>query len=228
MNFPLPSTSNDNGVACLVKIYDHFDNYKINDIFEFVGVLSQDPSLAYTYDDNVCSISYEQHQKQQEEQIASFSKISLDNNDENSMDTEQTNALTQNSLNTCNCTEQDQANFVNSSLRKVILSNFPPSLVPRLHCLKAYRLPHDNPLLGKNTLVNEKESTKYWKDQYENFLLNLNKESNLNPTIDAVFMEKSYINLSSLRKELVDFFQELLLGDALAAEYLLMHLISSV
>jgi hypothetical protein len=34
--------------------------------------------------------------------------------------------------------------------------------------------------------------------------------------------------LYMLRKEIVDTFQELLLGDSLAAEYLLMHLLSSV
>ena len=199
-------------------------------MFEFVGVLSQDPSLAYMYDDNVCSISYEQHQKQQDEQIENFAKISLHNSDENnSMDTANSHQsqATARAMTVCSCTEQDGT----LAKRKVILSNYPPSLVPRLHCLKAYRLSHDNPLLAKNKYVTEVESAKYWKEQYEAFMVSLNKDallSNLSPTIDAVFLEKSCLYLASLRKELTDFFQELLLGDSLAAEYLLMNLISSV
>jgi hypothetical protein len=41
-------------------------------------------------------------------------------------------------------------------------------------------------------------------------------------------MDGSNGSLNKLRKELVEALQELLLGDELAAEYLLMHLLSSV
>ncbi|XP_045190600.2 mini-chromosome maintenance complex-binding protein-like isoform X2 [Mercenaria mercenaria] len=43
LNFPLPG---EKGPACLVKVYDDIDKFKVNDIVEFVGVLSVDPSLA--------------------------------------------------------------------------------------------------------------------------------------------------------------------------------------
>jgi hypothetical protein len=50
LNFPLGDE--EQGHACLVKTYDRFDNLKLNDMIEFVGILSQDPSLAYDEDDN--------------------------------------------------------------------------------------------------------------------------------------------------------------------------------
>jgi hypothetical protein len=31
---------------CLLQIYDDIDQFKVNDVVEFVGVLSVDPSLA--------------------------------------------------------------------------------------------------------------------------------------------------------------------------------------
>eukprot|EP00118_Oscarella_pearsei_P020442 m.221322 g.221322 ORF g.221322 m.221322 type:complete len:238 (+) comp39959_c0_seq16:708-1421(+) len=43
MNFPLPE---ENGPACLVKMYDEDGNYKVTDMLEVYGVLSVDPALA--------------------------------------------------------------------------------------------------------------------------------------------------------------------------------------
>ncbi|EDV20813.1 uncharacterized protein TRIADDRAFT_31319 [Trichoplax adhaerens] len=42
LNFPLP---NENGPACIVKIYEDTDNIKVNDMIEFFGILSVDPAL---------------------------------------------------------------------------------------------------------------------------------------------------------------------------------------
>ncbi|KAK3598677.1 hypothetical protein CHS0354_006350 [Potamilus streckersoni] len=47
LNFPLPG---ETGVACLVKLYDGIDSFKVNDMVEFVGVLSVDPSLAHFHE----------------------------------------------------------------------------------------------------------------------------------------------------------------------------------
>ncbi|XP_033756608.1 mini-chromosome maintenance complex-binding protein-like isoform X2 [Pecten maximus] len=43
LNFPLPE---EKGVSCLIKVYDDIDAFCVNDLVEFVGVLSVDPSLA--------------------------------------------------------------------------------------------------------------------------------------------------------------------------------------
>ena len=39
-----------------------------------------------------------------------------------------------------------------SNDKKVVLSSFPPSLVPRLNCIKSYRLIHNNPLIDRTKL----------------------------------------------------------------------------
>lgn len=49
LNFPLQS---ETGTACLVKIYDDIDQFKVNDMVEFIGVLSVDPSLAQFNQEN--------------------------------------------------------------------------------------------------------------------------------------------------------------------------------
>jgi hypothetical protein len=235
LNFPLPTPS---GVACLVKIYDNnndnsSEQLKLNEMYEFVGILSQDPSLAYVHDDNASCSMEQVHklQKLQEEQIAEFSKITLQNHDDENM--EQSSANGENHT-VCSC---DPATWLGEKVaKKAILSSFPPSLVPRLHCLRAYRLSHDNPLLSNNkeSCVNldeekayEKDKAKYWQEQREIFLGGLcvsNKKAT--EVIDAE--QAMSFQLASLRKEIVGFFQELLLGDSLAAEYLLMNLISNV
>lgn len=43
LNFPI---KDEKGTACLVKIYDQVDTFKVTEMVEFVGVLSVDPSLA--------------------------------------------------------------------------------------------------------------------------------------------------------------------------------------
>lgn len=43
LNFPLP---NECGPACLIHVYDQESTFKVNDMVEFIGVLSVDPGLA--------------------------------------------------------------------------------------------------------------------------------------------------------------------------------------
>lgn len=64
----------------------------------------------------------------------------------------------------------------------------PPSLIPRIHCLKWKKLNHNNPLV-ESTLLPETK-------------------------------------MQSLKKDLLLVLTQLLMGDSLAAEYLLYHLIS--
>jgi hypothetical protein len=45
---------------------------------------------------------------------------------------------------------------------------------------------------------------------------------------DLALFENSRTHLLKIRQELINCFQDMLLGDVLAAEYLLMHLLSSV
>lgn len=115
MNFPLQSE--DNGTSCLVKVYENFDLFKINDLVEFIGILSMDPSLAY------CSQCLDKQKRQAE------------SNDNNQMETD-------NELN----------NYMLDSYRQTLnpcsCSYAPPSLVPRLHCIKSIHLRHQNPLVG--------------------------------------------------------------------------------
>lgn len=47
LNFPL---SNDKGPACLVHVYEEESSFKVNDMVEFIGILSADPSLAALLD----------------------------------------------------------------------------------------------------------------------------------------------------------------------------------
>ncbi len=42
LNFPLPG---EKGPACIVKVYDNADDFKLNDVVEFIGVLSNDPAM---------------------------------------------------------------------------------------------------------------------------------------------------------------------------------------
>ncbi|XP_071502081.1 mini-chromosome maintenance complex-binding protein-like [Diadema antillarum] len=48
LNFPIPG---EKGTACLVKVYDQVDIFKVTEMVEFVGVLSVDPSLAHFHDE---------------------------------------------------------------------------------------------------------------------------------------------------------------------------------
>ncbi|XP_011662249.1 mini-chromosome maintenance complex-binding protein [Strongylocentrotus purpuratus] len=47
LNFPIPG---EKGTACLVKVYDQIDVFRVAEMVEFVGVLSVDPSLAHFAD----------------------------------------------------------------------------------------------------------------------------------------------------------------------------------
>ena len=44
LNFPLPG---ETGPACLVKLYQGAEDFKLNDIIEVIGVLSVDPVLVH-------------------------------------------------------------------------------------------------------------------------------------------------------------------------------------
>ncbi|KAF4791181.1 minichromosome maintenance complex binding protein [Turdus rufiventris] len=76
----------------------------------------------------------------------------------------------------------------------------PASLVPRIHVILAQKLQHINPLLP--ACLNEEES--------------------------KTFVSNFMSELSPVRAELLGFLTHALLGDSLAAEYLILHLISTV
>lgn len=46
-NHPLPS---ENGPVCLVKVYDESTQFKVNDVIEFIGIVSVDPELSQMFD----------------------------------------------------------------------------------------------------------------------------------------------------------------------------------
>ncbi|XP_029305417.1 mini-chromosome maintenance complex-binding protein [Cottoperca gobio] len=75
----------------------------------------------------------------------------------------------------------------------------PASLVPRLHLLYAKPLPHNNPLLPSAALED-----------------------------NSAFLSSTMSEMAAVRAELLTYFTHILLGDALAAEYLILHLISNV
>uniref|UniRef100_A0A8D0L2R4 Mini-chromosome maintenance complex-binding protein n=1 Tax=Sphenodon punctatus TaxID=8508 RepID=A0A8D0L2R4_SPHPU len=76
----------------------------------------------------------------------------------------------------------------------------PASLVPRIHVILAQKLQHINPLLP--ACLSEQESKS--------------------------FVSSFMLELSPVRAELLGFLTHALLGDSLAAEYLILHLISTV
>jgi hypothetical protein len=129
----------------------------------------------------------------------------------------------------------------------LILSDYPPSLVPRIHCIKATRLIHNNPLLSNymqpiNLQLDQKEKEvvddslnfEYWNSQLNSFLIHLIHDptlinsQNIIVNNDTQLKSKAQISLMKLRKDIIAMFEDLLLGDNLAAEYLLMHLLSHV
>uniref|UniRef100_A0A8C4Q7A1 Mini-chromosome maintenance complex-binding protein n=1 Tax=Eptatretus burgeri TaxID=7764 RepID=A0A8C4Q7A1_EPTBU len=137
LNFPLPE---EKGPACLVKVYDNWDTFKVNDVVEVFGILSMDPAMSLLED--------------------------------NSDETEARAAL--------QVSEEDRCHHP------------PASLVPRLHLLFTQKLRHINPLLPRNP------------------------------------HEDTMEDLRAARAELLGFLTHATLGDELAAEYLLFHLLSSV
>ncbi|XP_035673341.1 mini-chromosome maintenance complex-binding protein-like [Branchiostoma floridae] len=150
LNFPLPG---ETGPACLVKVYQSSDSLKLNDVIEFVGVLSIDPALATfnTAAGETATSAYE------------------DGGD--MMDIEEQAAHSP-----------------------------PPSLVPRLHAILTNKLVHTNPGLPVDLTT---------------------------PTaVSGITTLTSEV--PQIRQQLCSLLTEALLGDSLAAEYLLLHLISSV
>lgn len=129
LNFPLPGSS---GKVCHLKVYKDMDDFKLNELYEFVGFLSLDPILSHE----------------------SYHSGEFDNPME------------------------------------VQTHNPPPSLVPRIHCVGWKKLTHNNPLVETQKFSCEK--------------------------------------MGFLKRELLVVLTQVLLGDRLAAEYLLYHLISSV
>lgn len=146
LNFPLPGEA---GPACLVKVYDQWESFKLNDALEVFGILTVDPALSGLAEGRESSSLLDPME-------------TIDN------------------------LEEHRAHSP------------PPSLVPRLHLLYARPLQHNNPLLPSSA---EEKST---------FLSSFQGEA------------------ASTRAELLAFLTHSLLGDQLAAEYLLLHLISNV
>ncbi|XP_057197901.1 mini-chromosome maintenance complex-binding protein [Triplophysa rosa] len=147
LNFPLPG---EKGPACLVKVYEDWDSFKLNDMLEVFGVLSVDPALSVIADEREASSL-------------------MDPTD--SMET----------------------------IEEQRVHSPPASLVPRLHMLYAQPLVHNNPLLPSG-------ATEEKGDYISSFLR----------------------ELPAVRAELLTYLTHLLLGDSLAAEYLILHLISNV
>ncbi|KFV01970.1 Mini-chromosome maintenance complex-binding protein, partial [Pterocles gutturalis] len=148
LNFPLPG---EKGPACLVKVYESWDSFKVNDVLEVYGILSVDPVL------------------------------SIVNNEERESSV----------LDPMECMDTAEEQRVHSP---------PASLVPRIHVILAQKLQHINPLLP--ACLNEEES--------------------------KTFVSNFMSELSPVRAELLGFLTHALLGDSLAAEYLILHLISTV
>lgn len=139
LNFPLPG---ERGPACLVKVYENWDGFKLNETLEVFGILSVSPALSVLADEKDASSAL------------------LD------------------PMEGVESAEEQRAHCP------------PASLVPRLHMLHARRPPpHHDPLLLYCAPPAPDEAA---------------------------------------RAELLEYFTHLLLGDALAAQYLLLHLVSSV
>ncbi|XP_030628302.1 mini-chromosome maintenance complex-binding protein [Chanos chanos] len=147
LNFPLPG---ERGPACLVKVYEEWEKFKVNDMLEVFGVLSVDPALSLIADDKEASSLLDPTE---------------------SMET----------------VEEQRAHSP------------PASLVPRLHMLYGQSLQHNNSLLP--SAVEEVKGT---------------------------FLNSFRSELASVRAELLSYLTHVLLGDNLAAEYLILHLTSSV
>nr|XP_019947887.1 PREDICTED: mini-chromosome maintenance complex-binding protein [Paralichthys olivaceus]XP_019947896.1 PREDICTED: mini-chromosome maintenance complex-binding protein [Paralichthys olivaceus] len=148
LNFPLPG---EKGPPCLVKVYEDWDSFKLNDILEVYGILSVSPALSALADEKDTSSSL-----------------------------------------------LDPADHMETAEEQRVHSP-PASLVPRLHMLYAKPLQHNNPLLPSHTLEN-----------------------------NSAFLSSTLSEMASVRAELLTYFTHVLLRDALAAEYLILHLISNV
>uniref|UniRef100_A0A3Q3MBD0 Mini-chromosome maintenance complex-binding protein n=1 Tax=Mastacembelus armatus TaxID=205130 RepID=A0A3Q3MBD0_9TELE len=150
LNFPLPG---EKGPSCLIKVYEDWDSFKLNDTLEVYGILSVSPALSALADEKDASSSL---------------------------------------LDPAECMETAEEQRVHSP---------PASLVPRLHMLYAKPLQHNNPLLPSGMLQDNEYS---------------------------VFLSSTMSEMASVRAELLTYLTHVLLGDALSAEYLILHLISNV
>ncbi|XP_053306311.1 mini-chromosome maintenance complex-binding protein [Spea bombifrons] len=150
LNFPLPG---EKGPACLVKVYEDSDAFKVNDVIEVYGVLSVDPALSAVNEDRDAASAlldlYEGMDTAEEQRVHSP----------------------------------------------------PASLVPRIHAIVTQKLQHINPLMPAD-LRDTEEGKRFF----------------------CSFLSEA----ASVRAELLGFLTQALLGDGLAAEYVLLHLISSV
>jgi len=180
LNHPL---KNENGISCYVQVYDNIDQYKINEIIEFIGILSTDLP----------------HSGEADKQISSH------------LDATDTNAQME----------------VDADMTASTAGLLPASLVPRLHCIKAYQLKHNNPLLDLPFIKTDNNSNSYYGTQLESLIKDLN-ESDMNES-ERRPQSGDLCSFINLRNDMVKFLQEyFLFGDELAAEYLLMNLISTV
>ncbi|KAM8859859.1 mini-chromosome maintenance complex-binding protein isoform 2-T2 [Spinachia spinachia] len=148
LNFPLPG---EQGPSCLLKVYEDWDGFKLNDTVEVFGILSVNPALSALA----------------AEKDASSSLL-------------------------------DPADSMETAEEQRVHSP-PASLVPRLHMLYAKPLPHNNPLLPA---VGEEDNSAY--------------------------LSTTRSEMAAVRTELLAYLTHILLGDTLAAEYLILHLISNV
>lgn len=148
LNFPLPG---EKGPSCLVKVYEDWDNFKLNETLEVFGILSVSPALSALADDKDSASSL-----------------------------------------------LDPAEGMETAEEQRV--HCPPaSLVPRLHMLHARPVVHNNPLLPCAALED-----------------------------NSAFLSSTLSEMASVREELLAYLTHVLLGDALAAEYLILHLISNV
>ncbi|NXJ63139.1 MCMBP protein, partial [Rostratula benghalensis] len=166
LNFPLPG---EKGPACLVKVYESWDSFKVNDVLEVYGILSVDPVLSILNSEESPLV------------LVPFPADSSALDPMESMDT----------------AEEQRVHSP------------PASLVPRIHVILAHKLQHINPLLP--ACLNEEESKTC---EYLN--------------LTSLFVSNFMSELSPVRAELLGFLTHALLGDSLAAEYLILHLISTV
>ncbi|XP_072280818.1 mini-chromosome maintenance complex-binding protein isoform X2 [Pyxicephalus adspersus] len=174
LNFPLPE---EKGPACLVKVYENWDSFKVNDLLEVYGVLSVEPILSTLNEDRDLLCAW------------------LDPAD--SMDT----------------------------LEEQRVHSPPTSLVPRIHAIIVQKLHHINPLIPNS--VCETDESKQCESSVCLWFLNSCHPAPhcyMSNTGMASFMAE----LSCTRSELLDFCTHVMLGDSLAAEYLIFHLISTV
>lgn len=140
LNFPLQG---ETGPACLLKVYGKSEEFKVNDMVEFIGILS----LQMTESSNEMSAVE-------------------DGSDETSSEPKLP----------------------------------PPSLVPRLHAVMSTTLKHNNPLIPVDVDGHVREKV----------------------------LHEIGEDMETLRRRLLEILQMVTLGDNLAAEYLLCHLVSSV